>query len=291
MRDAENMVIQAENYKAEIAPEGGSLVDQIKDLLQSKADDEFFHITCHIDQNLRDKIQRGDYVDLEKLLVKNKNVKPASGKRIMKERDDGVAYFVPSEQDLKINSIHRWDQAFRVYATIYTKHNPERSSEIWQYIDSIHRAARLANWECVAQYDYTFRQLMAEYPQRNWGKTYMQMWTTMLCEGRSSTTTPVQGSKASSSHKSSWKDNTCWRFNKSRCRYGEYCRFEHRCTYCASYNHPSQSCPKKQGKRDRFDRYEHQEHRGDRGESSTGRGGNRKERRKQAKGADHEQRA
>ena len=71
--DAQKMVLQAENYKAELAPEGRSVVNQIKDLLQSKADDEFFHVTCHIDDSVRERIKRGEFVELEKLLLKNRN--------------------------------------------------------------------------------------------------------------------------------------------------------------------------------------------------------------------------
>ena len=28
-------------------------------------DDEFFHITCHVDASVRSKIEKGEYVDLE----------------------------------------------------------------------------------------------------------------------------------------------------------------------------------------------------------------------------------
>ena len=35
-------------------------------------DDQFFHVSCHIDKTLRAKIEKGEFVDLEKLLLKNK---------------------------------------------------------------------------------------------------------------------------------------------------------------------------------------------------------------------------
>ena len=34
-------------------------------------DNKFFHITCHIDQSMRSKIEQGDFVDLEKLLPRD----------------------------------------------------------------------------------------------------------------------------------------------------------------------------------------------------------------------------
>ena len=39
---------------------------------QGITDDEFFHLTCHVDANLRLRIQRGQFVELDKLLVKDK---------------------------------------------------------------------------------------------------------------------------------------------------------------------------------------------------------------------------
>ena len=48
-------------------------------------------------------------------------------------------------------------------------------------------------WDNVAYYDYTFRQLMAEHPQRSWAKTYAQLWQLVLRD-------PIQ--------KSSWNSNS-----------------------------------------------------------------------------------
>ena len=35
-------------------------------------DDEFFHVTCHIDQNTRNKIAHGEFIHLEKLLPRDR---------------------------------------------------------------------------------------------------------------------------------------------------------------------------------------------------------------------------
>ena len=102
----EEHVIQAEQYKVVIRkPEGGfdiicnpnmnmaisnvnnsqtlvvagNVVDTIQYLPPNQMsphaeDDEFFHLTCHIDNVMRNKIERGDYVELEKLLPKGKGI-------------------------------------------------------------------------------------------------------------------------------------------------------------------------------------------------------------------------
>ena len=56
-----------------ITPNCLALVDdEIQWLRNFDQDDEFFHITCHVDPALRSKIERGIYIDLERLLPSNK---------------------------------------------------------------------------------------------------------------------------------------------------------------------------------------------------------------------------
>ena len=43
----------------------------IKEILEQHDDDDFFHLTCHINPALRKRIEQGLYVDLERLLPKN----------------------------------------------------------------------------------------------------------------------------------------------------------------------------------------------------------------------------
>ena len=244
---AKESVLQAEKYKADLAPEGtcSFSYEQLKNLIDAQRDDEFFHTICHVDPSLREKIKKGEYVDLEKLLVKQKGVKPKFNHRvdIVKSKEGLNKYeLVQNEGENRITNVYRWEQAFRVYATIYSKANPIRGPEIWQYIDSIHRAAKTFNWDAVAEYDYCFRQLMGEYPDRSWAKIYQQMWNLTLCEGGQKTNT--HHDKRRESHRD--KETTvCWKFNKSHCNYGKKCRFEHKCSYCGSYSHPYQSCPKR----------------------------------------------
>ena len=88
---------------------------------------------------------------------------------------DGMAYFAPAQdKGSRINGLHRWEQAFRVYAAIYSQANPSRATEIWQYVHVINIAAGSYTWENVSFYDYTFRQLMSQKPKRSWAKTYTQ---------------------------------------------------------------------------------------------------------------------
>ena len=89
----------------------------------------------------------------------------------------GETFIMPVENsDHKITNVRKWEQAFRIYAAIYSQANPHRSAEIWQYVFVINSAASTYTWENVSNYDYTFRQLMAVNPSRNWSNIYLQMW-------------------------------------------------------------------------------------------------------------------
>ena len=106
------------------------------------SDDDFFHLTCHIEPNLIHKIEKGEFIELEKLLPKPGGYKNGEDHRLEWVQRDGGTFLVPAvARDNKITSIHRWEQAFRAYATIYCGANPHRSKEIWQYISVINTAA------------------------------------------------------------------------------------------------------------------------------------------------------
>ena len=111
--------------------------------------------------------------------MKGKNVSENKLDLVYRDRH---SFFIPAASENKINGICRWEQAFRVYAAIYSQANPSCAAEIWQYVHVINTAASAYVWENVSNYDFTFRQLMAYHPQRNWGKIYNQMWNISMRE-------------------------------------------------------------------------------------------------------------
>ena len=96
--------------------------------------DQFFHLACHVDSTLKNKIEYGEFIDLERLLPRCRSFKAEEG-RLEWVTKDGLTFLAPTqERDLKINGFKKWDEAFRVYASIYCNANPSRAGEIWQYI-------------------------------------------------------------------------------------------------------------------------------------------------------------
>ena len=198
--EAQREVLNAEQFKAEVAaPKGRNPFDpinfgvQMVDHRVSDSDGDFFRMTKHIDDSIRDKIRKGEFIELEKLLAKSRDSRDKS-KCIEVVNRDGNEYLVMNkdkDRENKIFGFRRWEQAFRIYAKIYSDFNPHRCGEIWQYLDTIHSASTTFHWDNVAQYDFDFRKLMAEKPARCWGTIHTQLWSLCLRD-QIKTTVPVR---------------------------------------------------------------------------------------------------
>ena len=233
-----DLVVRSEQQKIARDPAQGMFMTQ--DRYSDLVDVEFFHITCHVDPNLRMKIEAGQFVDLDKLLLKERPTSVSQNEsRMGIYQRDGLTYFAPaSDKDNKITNVRKWEQAFRVYAAIYSKANPHRSSEIWQYVYTINTAASSYHWNNVAEYDYTFRQLMGTYPQRSWAKTYLQGWNLSMRD-------PISKGQSSQNKNSNNPNNNCWAFNKGKCFDRNCQNGDHKCSYCGKWGHGLHNCRKR----------------------------------------------
>ena len=253
----QKIILESEKFKANIVVPQGKL-SEIKQLIDVDEnivrlrdldnDDDFFHVTCRLDHSLKTKIEAGEFVDLEKLLPKeHSGLIDTRGDQVMElVSKGGPTYFAPKSNDVKITGIGKWEQAFRIYAAVYSKANPNRSAEIWEYVYVINAAASAHSWESVAFYDYTFRQLMAAKLMRSWAKTYLQGWNLAMSHSSSSNVagkTPVNSSDRSTGHRD-WRDDCCWRFNRNQCHKRD-CNFDHHCTYCGKWGHGFYNCRKR----------------------------------------------
>ena len=250
-------ILEAEKFKAAVdKPRGMNSIRDNPYYDQGVDDEEFLQVVSHIEDTIVSKVERGEFIELTKLLLRMR-YKNKDRQRVEVVQQDGTKFLAPvdDEADLKINNVRRWEQAFRVYAAIYTRANPERSVEIWQYIENINRAASTYLWENVAAYDYQFRQLMAKNPRRPWSKTCHELWNLTLLAPLSGKTS-IHGMHGNNNganngaQQSKRKETVCWKFNRGSCPFGSNCRFPHKCSYCFSRGHGANTCSKKQGKRE-----------------------------------------
>ena len=211
-------------------PKGKSLGLDINKFLQNKDDDnEFFHVTCHINPNLRNKIAKDEFIDLEQLLPKDRNsngfglltAKRSDENRVELVSRDGHTYF-RVVKDNQITGLCRREQAFRVYVAMYTEYNLERSGEIWQYVHTINLAASSFHWDNISSYDLTFRQLIAFKLHCSWAKIYNQGWNLAMRDPiRWASTENGSGNgstsfvQTNSNKRRDWRDDCCWKFNRN----------------------------------------------------------------------------
>ena len=255
---ASRLILEAEKFRASLDPLKGESEmpkNRFQGIRQNEndellEDDEFFYITCHVDPNLKFKIQRGEFVELEKLLTRDRMKRRNEDKLEFFHRD-GHTYLAPADNSFKISNVRRWEQTFRVYAAIYSQANPNRAAEIWQYVYVINHAAANFIWENVSFYDVTFRQMMSLNPRRSWAKTYVQIWNIAM-------TDPIQrnqpqnnfGNSTSKYHgndkksKKRQKTSACWKFNHNAACNESLCDFEHKCSYCNGRSHSVLDCNK-----------------------------------------------
>ena len=88
----------------------------------AEMDDDFFHYSAHINSNLMTKIEKGECVDLAKLLPKDKILHNEGCLQMIQKEDSAFIQLVLlSEKDTPtISSLRHWEQAFEIYATLYS---------------------------------------------------------------------------------------------------------------------------------------------------------------------------
>ena len=128
---AEELIKHAEHLKAYIIRPPGKA--HLSHHTYSGCDDSFFQSLSHVDKTTREKIKRGESVDLAKLLPRNKYKQDEHKMELLSK--DGKSFCVPvkmsdKESGLTINSHSTWEKAFRVYTAIYSPAHPHRSWEL-----------------------------------------------------------------------------------------------------------------------------------------------------------------
>ena len=161
---AENLIKEAEASKARIMEVPGNRPTVNLDfqfIHSALVDADYQLVAAHVDEGTQRKIENGEFVEFSKLLPRHKS--PEEDQRMQMVNHNGRAYYVPASEfeRTEINSLFRWDQAFRVFSDIYARRYPEKSTELIQYNHIIHTAASITSWDNVASYDREFRRHMA----------------------------------------------------------------------------------------------------------------------------------
>ena len=220
--------------------------------MSTEVDQNYSAISSYLDDMTRDKIRKGEFVDFERLLPRERShVNENKMELIFK---GGQTYFVPAaDRELNggITNFHRWEQAFRVYSNIYATAHPGRSVELIKYNEVNCTTSSAYTWENIYSYDKEFRHHMAHYPDRDWSIILQQAWTMILKDRLKHSDSPYFSRNESGSggngHVNKSNRDACKRFNKGQCTAGRSCRYDHRCLACGKFSHGAHICRKKKG--------------------------------------------
>ena len=207
----------------------------------------------HVGVSTRDKIKRGEYVELSMLLPPNpgQQAEGSLAKRVRLSEDDGhlVLSATSGVSKRKLDNLAAWLEAWSVYCAVIFEANSDKASELIAYQLRIVQATRRYRWSAVLDYDMSFRQKAAYVSSLPWDKVdtdlYSRCFTGQahsvctLCKrsGHAATSCVLRQKDKSSTATSS---PTCGLFNRGNCAY-KPCKFRHACSSCGG-DHPASSC-------------------------------------------------
>ena len=206
-----------------------------------------------LEQNLQDKILRGEYIDFS-LLLPDSLARPQAPD-IQLRVDDSLPGSSPVTMVRKrkpvIDSFQKWLDAFTAYALVIVGSHPRRSLELFKHQQIISRAASKFQGTAFLAYDEHFRHQAANDLRISWDQVDIELWTVtfsglakphcLVCSSphHSQSSCP----NADPFRQSSKNGPVCFRFNRSSGCTSRSCPFPHVCRRCRSTDHSIVSCP------------------------------------------------
>lgn len=188
--------------------------------------------TAHIDNRLRKKIRKGEYINFRQLLDKKKLPKKNSS-----TRDDGRYEEQSNEDNLPILL---WIDAYIVFMSVNLDYFPTQAQGMLRHMQIVKRMCSMR--KDGVEYDTQFRRLKDQHSYIKWGEflpelaaEIEQTWTPRYNIGKWSgrARKPFMKSR-----------QVCFKFNsKEGCRW-ENCGYLHKCEKCMSVDHPAHRCSK-----------------------------------------------
>lgn len=201
-------------------------------------DDKLFALAVHLDKGTIGKIENGDFVELSKLLPRDKVLPEDEFDKVEIVSKDGKPAFNPivDKDSSIINCFKKWEAAFDVYAGVFVRAHPKRGPEIFEYKHTIRKASESFVWSGIYAYDKIFRTHMETNKGRTWGKKLKDVWTDHVhMHLHKPLNVPGEGSGR--------KRKICRFFNKNgKCVKGSQCEYEHRCAVCFMFGHGKYNC-------------------------------------------------
>ena len=183
------------------------------------------NIGLHVSKQIKEKIVKGEYVELENLLpvsLSDSNMQYTRSRHIVMGRDGQLE--LQSKNVKKINDISTWLDAFIAYCSIYLTAHSNCAQSLLKHMFNVKLASSMSKGLGWKSYDQQFRMKKSQNPSMSWGNVDMELWVLCMSHSQLSfndTQTPVT------------QYGKCYDFNnKGRCTRMS-CRYLHRCIQCS----------------------------------------------------------
>ena len=207
--------------------------DDIDSSSDSEKDDDNLHapiridsrLSIHVDNNLKQKIWKGKYLDLEKLLPETSFTKAEPVNLTL--RSNGKLTLAKHSHTRSITHINDWITAFLIYMDVYMEMYPKRGRELLHYMAIIRRMASQNKGPAWYLYDKEFRRSLPHYQSLSWMIKDSEIYDRCVYDSMS-------GQLSFDHTKMHETINTtqygpCRFFNELRGCYRKTCEFAHEC--------------------------------------------------------------
>lgn len=180
-------------------------------------------ISLNVSQPIRDKIVKGQYIDLGILLS---NTASNSGQKQNLIYDQGQLTLEPVKAN-KISNIETWTDAMIIYISVYCSVHVTKFQELLKYMNSIRLGAKRCQGNGWYLYDQQYRLKKAQDPASSWGSMDPELWL-MYMQPQTAQYSRVQNYK-------------CYAFNYEGFCNKNGCFYQHSCIRCNNA-HPVKHC-------------------------------------------------
>ncbi|XP_073431742.1 uncharacterized protein [Dendrobates tinctorius] len=184
---------------------------------------------AHLKQEVRERIWKGEYVEIFSLLPLERFNLDRSRRDDSKKEDEEKRRF-----RLIPRTFSNWLQAFAILANVIGEKSPKNCSPLFCYMDIIGEAYRVYGGQRWLRYDEQFCQRKAVRPNIRWDHKDISLWMRVTVPARPGQSyQPFLGGTGGSGqlgHSVATKKGLCFSFNEGSCRFGTKCKFKHECS-------------------------------------------------------------
>lgn len=197
----------------------------------------------HLAPEVRAKIQKGEYVDIFSLLLREPEPDP---------KGDQCPCTLQSIKTAKVErNWQNWVCGFIAYAGVVLQKYNTRGEELFKYMDIIHRLYLTYGRMGWARYDEQFRMRSSVCPQLSWCVLDQELWSQLVVNEWEQDGSQPPGFPAKQRVQPT---GICYAFNTQGSCLRQECTYQHACSSCGG-GHAVKLCGNPKGGRNKKSRH------------------------------------